>query len=99
MRSAIFSKIEAATNALKMKAAYPEYDPSIVHSAPKLAGDDLWEIFSRNFSAVNGRPMDSVAVLIEFLTGDGQLRGYCDPALMDAVGSKLTAAGLTVETE
>lgn len=98
-RTAIFSKIEAATAALKTRAAYPEYDPSTVHSAPKLEGTDLWEIFSRNFKYVNGRPMDSVEKLIEFLDGNNQRHGYCDPALFDAIGSKLAAAGLTVETE
>ena len=98
-RSAIFAKIESATSALKDKAAYPEYDLSIVHSAPKLEGTDLWEIFSRNFSAVNGKPMTSISQLADFLKATGQLHGYCDPALFDRIGSQLAAAGLTVETE
>ncbi|MES2475900.1 MAG: LUD domain-containing protein [Verrucomicrobiota bacterium] len=98
-RTAIFSKIESATSALREKVAYPIYDASIVHSAPKLAGSDLWEIFSRNFSAVNGKPMASTEQLIDFLKANHQLHGYCDPTLMDEVGHKLAAAGLTVETE
>lgn len=98
-RTAIFAKIESANAALKEKAAYPEYDLSIVHSAPKLEGTDLWQIFSRNFSAVNGKPMDSVGRLIDFLKSNNQLHGYCDPALFDTIGSQLATAGLTVETE
>lgn len=98
-RTAIFSKIESATSALKEKAAYPQYDMALVHSAPKLEGSDLWEIFSRNFSAVNGKPMNSISQLVDFLKASNQLHGYCDPALYDAIGSKLAAAGLTVETE
>lgn len=98
-RSAIFAKIESATSAIKEKAAYPNYDPSIVHSAPKLEGSDLWEIFSRNFKNVNGRPMSSIETLIEFLKANNQRHGYCDSALYDAIGSKLAAAGLIVETE
>ena len=98
-RDSIFAKIETATSALKTKAAYPNYDLKIVHSAPKLEGTDLWEIFSRNFKKVNGRPMDSVEQLIDFLTISNQRHGYCDPALYDTIGSKLAAAGLTVETE
>ncbi len=98
-RSNIFAKIETATSALKTRAAYPDYDMSLVHSAPKLEGTDLWEIFSRNFKYVNGRPMESVDQLIEFLDGNNQRHGYCDPALFDSVGSKLAAVGLTVETE
>jgi L-lactate dehydrogenase complex protein LldG len=98
MRDAIFTKIQSATAALKSKTPLPEYDVAITHSAPKLEGSDLWEIFSRNFTAVHGRPMSSVDELAAFLKSSGQLHGYCDPALHDAVGSKLAAAGLTVET-
>ncbi len=98
-RAAIFAKINTATTALKEKAAYPDYDLTLVHSAPRLAGNDLWEIFSRNFSAVNGKPMTSIGQLVDFLKAGNQLHGYCDPALYDSVGSNLAAAGLTVETE
>lgn len=99
MRDAIFSKIAAATAGVKQKAPYPEYDPALVHSPPKLEGGDLWQIFSRNLMAVNGKPMDSVDALATFLTTTGQLRGYCDPALFESIGSRLANAGLRVETE
>ena len=98
MRETIFSKLQSATEALKTKAPLPDYDSSLVHSQPKLEGTDLWEIFRRNFMAVNGKPMASVEELAEFLKSTGQLRGYCDPALFDAVGAGLAAAGLIVET-
>jgi L-lactate dehydrogenase complex protein LldG len=98
-RTAIFAKIETANAALKTRADYPSYDTKIVHSAPKLVGDDLWENFSRNFKSVNGRPMDSVEKLIDFLDGNNQRHGYCDPALFATIGAQLVAAGLTVETE
>ena len=98
-RASIFAKIETANSALKEKAAYPDYDLSLMHSAPRLAGSDLWEIFTRNFSAVNGKPMTSISQLADFLKANNQLHGYCDPALYDRIGSELAAAGLTVETE
>ena len=98
MRSTIFAKIESATAALKSKAPMPDYDVTLTHSLPKLEGSDLWEIFSRNFKAVNGKPMDSVAQVADFLKSTNQLHGYCDPALFDTIGAKLVAAGLTVET-
>jgi L-lactate dehydrogenase complex protein LldG len=98
-RAAIFAKIESATSSIKEKAAYPEYDLSIVHSLPKLKGEDLWDIFVHNFAYVNGKAMTSVEQLSAFLLETKQLHGYCDPALYDTIGSKLAAAGLTVETE
>jgi L-lactate dehydrogenase complex protein LldG len=97
-RSSIFSKIQSATGALKSKAPLPDYDVTLTHSQPKLEGSDLWEIFCRNFKAVNGKAMTSIDELAGFLKSTNQLTGYCDPALMDAVGSELAAAGLTVET-
>ena len=97
-RAAIFKKIASATATLKTKAARPDYDAAITHSAPKLAGGDLLEIFSRNLAAVNGRTLLTVTALAEFLTASGQCRGYCDPALYARVGAPLAAAGLTVET-
>jgi L-lactate dehydrogenase complex protein LldG len=98
MRESIFAKIESATAALKTRAPLPDYDVTVTHSPSKLEGSDLWEIFSRNFKAVNGKAMSSVDELAGFLKSTGQLHGYCDPALFDAIGSKLAAAGLTVET-
>jgi len=98
-RDSIFSKLRSTTSALKKRAAYPDYDISVVHSAARLEGSDLWEIFSRNFKAVSGRTMTTVDELIAFLTKDGSNHGYCDPELFHAVGSKLVAAGLNVETE
>ena len=98
-RDSIFSKLRSTTSALKVRALYPDYDSSVVHSAPRLEGSDLWEIFSRNFKAVRGVALTTVDELVEFLLKDGSKHGYCDPALFDAVGSKLVTAGLTVETE
>lgn len=98
-RSAIFARIEAATSAIQEKAPYPTYDPAILHSAPRLEGQDLWEIFARNMAAVNGRPMNSIATLIDFLKSSHQLHGYCDPALYETIGRPLAEAGFTVETE
>ncbi len=98
-RAEIFAKIESANAALKSKAAYPKYQPELVHSLPKLEGSGLWEIFARNFAAVNGKPMTSVSELADFLKLTGQLHGYCDPALFESIGRPLAAAGLTVETE
>jgi L-lactate dehydrogenase complex protein LldG len=98
-RADIFAKIETANAALKSKAAYPDYDMSLVHSLPKLVGDDLWEIFSRNFKSVNGKAMTSVEQLVDFLKETKQLHGYCDPVLYEKIGSHLAATGLIVETE
>ncbi len=97
-RSTIFAKINAATDALKSRVPYPDYDTAVTHSPAKLEGTDLWEIFSRNFKYVNGRPMTTVAQLTEFLDGNNQRHGYCDPELYDTIGAPLAAAGLTVET-
>jgi L-lactate dehydrogenase complex protein LldG len=98
-RDAIFERIRSATGALKEKAAYPDYETSQLLSAPKLEGENPLEIFRRNFKGVSGKIMRDIAELAEFLKANGQLRGYCDPALMAQIGNALQQAGLTVETE
>lgn len=99
MREIVYGKIAEATALIRDKARLPEYDVSLTESAPRLEGFDLWEIFQRNFKAVNGKTMSTTAELITFLRGNGLLQGYCDPALYPGIGEQLSTAGLKVETE
>lgn len=98
-RSTVFDRIQSSISQLKAKAPLPEYDVALTHSATRLAGGDVLEIFQRNMRAVNGKPMSSTDELASFLKSTGQTHGYCDPALMTTVGNALASAGLTVETE
>lgn len=97
-REKILTAIRATTSQIAEKEPLPDYDPAILHSAPKLEGTDLWEIFSRNFSAVNGKPMDSLEALSSFLREGGHLHGYCDPALLEKLRPALPKDVFTVET-
>ncbi|MEK7950175.1 LutC/YkgG family protein [Luteolibacter soli] len=96
-RDAIFSKIRTALTDVKAKADYPDYDSAVLYSKPRLEGTSR-EAFTRNFTAVSGKVVNSIADLVTFLQQNGQTRGYCDPVLMADVGNALAAAGLTVET-
>ncbi|WP_193213124.1 LutC/YkgG family protein [Luteolibacter marinus] len=96
-RDRIFSKVRSALEGVKDKAAYPDYDPAVLNSAPRLAGT-LTEAFTRNLTAAGGNRIGSPAELAGFLQQAGLTRGYCDPALMDAIGNTLASHGLTVET-
>ena len=84
-RETILAKVKQATQVIAEKAAYPDYDVTDLHSAPRLEGTGLWEIFSRNFRAVNGKTMRSLDELVAFLQSTQQTNGYCDPVLWDAV--------------
>lgn len=97
-RDSILAKVQKATEVISEKAAYPAYEVSQLHSAPRLEGDNGWETFSRNFRAVNGKCMRDTQELISFLRDSQQTVGYCDPKLWDSVGKALADAGLTVET-
>jgi L-lactate dehydrogenase complex protein LldG len=98
-RDTIFSKLRQVTADLKEKVEYPLYQVEDLYSTPKLEGSDLWEIFSRNFRAVNGKPMTSVSQLTEFLIAEKHKHGYCDPELYDYFNADFEAAGLTIETK
>ena len=98
-RSTIFASIDAATATIQTKAPLPDYDVTITQSLPKLEGADLWQIFRRNFTAVNGRTMESIAAMMEFLKTNGYTHGYCDPALFSTIGTQLISSGFGLSTD
>jgi|DewCreStandDraft_4_1066084.scaffolds.fasta_scaffold114585_2 L-lactate dehydrogenase complex protein LldG len=97
-RATIFAKIDAATSQLKTKAEKPDYDASVTVSAARLGESADQDAFIRNLSAVHGRFIGDVFSLAEFLKKQNRTTGYCDPALMDVIGSELAGLGLTVGT-
>ena len=98
-RESIFQKINQALGDTPAEHPLPDYDDSILYSAPKLEGDDLWTIFSRNFTAVSGVPMDDVAGLADYLKQQDCTFGYCDPVLIDVFQAVLFDAGITLSAE
>jgi L-lactate dehydrogenase complex protein LldG len=98
-RDEIFTRIRRALPPPEKRTVLPDYQDEQVLSKPHLEGDDLWEIFARNFTAVNGRTMTSVSALATFLKEQDLTSGYCDPALMKKVGEPLQKKGFTVEGE
>lgn len=95
--SQTFTAIRAALSGLAEKTPLPDYDESPFVAEGRLGLGSVWENFAANFRAVNGRAMESVVDLAEFLVAGGHRHGYCDPELRDTVGSVLEAAGLEVE--
>ena len=98
-RSEIFERIRSALPPESERPAHPGFQTEDVVSPPRLEGDNLWEIFKRNFHKVHGRTMEDAGELAEFLKENGHTSGYCDPFWMDRVGSVLAKHGLKVETE
>lgn len=98
-RDEIFARIGRALPVPADRTPQPEYRDEVIVSNAHLEGDDLWDVFSRNFEAVNGRAMRKVEALATFLEEREFKNGYCDPALMKQVGSALQKCGLKVETE
>lgn len=98
-RESIFQKINQALGDAPAEHPLPDYDDSILYSAPKLEGNDLWTIFSRNFTAVSGVPMDGVTGLADYLKQQDCTFGYCDPVLIGVFQSVLSDAEITLSTE
>ncbi|NNC90179.1 MAG: LUD domain-containing protein [Akkermansiaceae bacterium] len=97
-RDEIFSRIRKALPPEEERPKRPEFVNGDLLSRPRLEGSSLWDTFKRNFEAVNGRAMESVGALADFLLEREFSTGYCDPRLMDRVGSPLAERGLQVET-
>jgi L-lactate dehydrogenase complex protein LldG len=98
-RESIFQKINQALGDTPPDHPLPDYDDGILHSKPRLEGDDLWSIFSRNFTAVSGIPLDSVDSLVALLQQENCTLGYCDPVLLEMFEPSLTNAGIKVSAE
>lgn len=97
-RDQIFHRLHQACHSLEQATPYPEYDSQVATAEKRVQGDDPWEVFSRNFRAVNGRPMDQTQDVIRFLQEKQVSVGYCDPSLEATLGEACRAAGLGIET-
>jgi L-lactate dehydrogenase complex protein LldG len=97
-REKIMEKVRTTVSRLPRREDYPVYEETMLHSAPRLQGSSLWEMFRRNFCAVNGKTMESIGELVDFLQAHGWQQGYCDPELMESVGHQLADAGFHVES-
>ncbi|MEM7384622.1 MAG: LUD domain-containing protein, partial [Verrucomicrobiota bacterium] len=98
-RDAIFQSIEKALKTTEKRTPLPEYEESDCVALPRLSKASNWDNFAHNFSAVSGRPLDSVASLIAFFKTEEATFGYCDPALRETLGQTLEANGLTMAYE
>lgn len=97
-RESVLGQVRAALQKRAVRSPRPEFDPAALVVGRRLEGDDLWQAFARNFAGVRGYPMTSVEELGAFLRERGMRRGYCDPALREAVGERL-GADLTIVYE
>jgi L-lactate dehydrogenase complex protein LldG len=88
-RELIFGRIRAAIAERGKRTPRPAGDPQALVVGKRLAGADPWEAFARNFTAVRGYYCDRIEHLAAFLAEKGVRRGYCDPALREAVGEAL----------
>ena len=96
-RDAILARVKGALASLSERASLPDYAKDLAVVRKKLAGKDLIEAFAEQLANVNGETLFSVEALAARLLKGGWTRGYCDPALMASVGSRLGSA-FTVET-
>lgn len=97
-RDTIFERLRTATAALPAKQPHPDYDDAVLLADPRLGGGSLLEIFTRNFTAVNGRVMQTIEELAEFLHALGLRRGYCQGVLFEQIGRPLFDAGFGIDT-
>ena len=97
-RDTILGRIRAATAAIRDKQPHPEFDEALLHAAPRLAGTDIVEVFTRNFTAVNGRVVRSIDELVALLRQLPRRYGFCDRAVFEAVGRPLFDAGFGLDT-
>lgn len=97
--SLLFESVKRALDGREERVPYPDYDTSDLIAWPRLEGGDLWESFSRNLAAVNGRAMRTVEEAVTFLKEKECRFGYVAPEWEDTFGESLRSAGIETSAE
>ncbi len=96
----IFQSIREAIQPIDSPEPYPEYDEADFIAQPRLqSSDNLWSDFGRNFSAVNGRAIDSLILLMTWLMEQKYTVGYCAPELYHSIGKTMEDEGFQISCE
>ena len=96
-RDQILSRVNSALAPLPKRAPLPDWDGELVLRRAAESVGDAWAVFCERFRAVNGSPFESPAALAAYLLAQGYTHGYCDPALLPALGTAFVS-GFTIET-
>jgi len=80
-RDQIFAAIRKALEPLPERAAYPDWDDSMIVCKPSGEFDSLVDQFADKLAFASGKFIDSVDELGAYLDREGSRFGYCDPAL------------------
>ncbi len=96
----ILRSVRTAVESVDEPQPYPEYDDADLIALPRLQSDtDLWSDFGRNFSAVSGRAMDSLVLLMSWLQEQKFSNGYCAPELYHSIGKTMEDEGFEISCE
>lgn len=96
-RDHILSRVRSALAPLPTRAALPDWERELVILREAHAGVDPWTLFTERLRLVNGTPLAGPAALVEYLSKNNHLHGYCDPALLPLFAPHFRPA-FTVET-
>ncbi|MAS92084.1 MAG: hypothetical protein CMO55_02715 [Verrucomicrobiales bacterium] len=96
---AVFDSVRSALKAKGEKTPYPEYDTADLIARPRLESGGLWQSFSKNISAVNGKAMRSIDELVSFLLEKKCRFGHCSLEWDSTIGEAIRAAGMRTSTE
>lgn len=84
------------------KTELPEWSPEDIQSRQQPQSNDqteVWQQFTKQFSAVNGEIIFGTDGVIRFLEEEKATHGYLAPELEASVGAKLKEQSLEYETE
>ena len=84
------------------KTELPEWPPEEIHSQQQPHSSeqaDVWQQFTKQFTAVNGEMISGMEALTSFLEEEKATHGYLAPELEASVGAKLKEQSLEYETE
>jgi L-lactate dehydrogenase complex protein LldG len=89
-RRLIMTRIRSALAPLAHRTPAPDYADDIATARPARGGKTSMEAFAEQLALARGRLFTDARALAVWLRDQGATRGYCDPALLDDLGPRIS---------
>jgi L-lactate dehydrogenase complex protein LldG len=97
-RGRVLGRVRAALAPLAAREPMPSYPDDVALARGAVDGKERVAAFVEQLTRAGGRAFTEVTALSHWLKERGSVRGYCDPALAEELGSALSPE-LVIETK
>jgi len=89
-RDLVMARIRSALGSLTRRTPPPDFADDVATARPARGGKTSMEAFAEQLALARGRLFTDARALAVCLRAEGATRGYCDPALLDDLGPRVS---------